>query len=114
MYAAPDPKILLFMANAVKAGKLIIPIGQRLPLADADKAQAAVAQGLAHGKVLLIMGSGEGKEEAEAKIKALLAAYNAALNGSKTDAVMPLYLTDGFFMPPFSQSAIGQAAIRRA
>ena len=114
VYAAPNPKILLFMADAVKAGKLVIPIGQKLPLAEADTAQTLVAQGLAKGKVLLVMGNGGGTEDAEIKIKALLAAYNAALNGSKTDAVMPLYMTDGIFMPPFSQSAIGHAAIRKA
>lgn len=114
VYAAPDPTILLFMADAVKAGKLVIPIGQKLPLADADKAQTAVTQGLAHGKVLLVMGSGNSTERAEEQIKALLAAYNAALNGSKTDLVMPLYMTDGVFMPPYSQSKIGQVAVRRA
>jgi uncharacterized protein (TIGR02246 family) len=114
VYAAPDPKILLFMADAVKAGKLVIPIGQKLPLADADKAQATVAQGLAHGKVLLVIAADAGTEKAEEQVKVLLAAYNSALNDSKTDAVMPLYMADGIFMPPFSQSAIGQAAIRKA
>jgi uncharacterized protein (TIGR02246 family) len=114
VYAVPDPKILLFMADAVKAGKLVIPIGRKLPLADADKAQAAVAQGLAHGKTLLVMDIGDGMAKAEEEIKALLATYNVALNGSKTDLVMPLYMTDGVFMPPYSQSKIGQVAVRRA
>jgi hypothetical protein len=100
VYAAPDPKILLFMADAVKAGKLVIPIGKKLPLTDADKAHDMVSKGLAHGKVLLVIGSGDGAEQAEEKVKALLAAYNAALNDSKTDAVMPLYMADGVFMPP--------------
>jgi uncharacterized protein (TIGR02246 family) len=59
-------------------------------------------------------GHGDGTEQAEEKIKALLAAYNAALNGSKTDLVMPLYMSDGVFMPPYSQSKIGQVAVRSA
>jgi uncharacterized protein (TIGR02246 family) len=50
----------------------------------------------------------------ETAIRAALAAYNAALNGGSTAAVLPLYTSDGIFMPPYSQSAIGQAAIRRA
>lgn len=114
VYSVPDPKILLFMADAVKAGKLVIPIGQRLPLADADKAQAAVAQGSAHGKVLLLMGSGNGTERAEEQIKALLTAYNVALNSSKTELVIPLYMSDGVFMPPYSESVIGHASVRKA
>ncbi len=114
VYAVPDPAILLFMADAVKAGKLIIPISQKMPLADADKAQDIVAKGTAHGKVLLVMGADDEASKAESAVKALLAAYNDALNGSKTEAVMPLYMTDGIFMPPFSQSAIGHAAIREA
>jgi uncharacterized protein (TIGR02246 family) len=47
-------------------------------------------------------------------IRSLLAAYNEALNASSTDAVMPLYAEDGVFMPPYSQSAVGAAAVRRA
>lgn len=47
-------------------------------------------------------------------IRSVLAKYNAALNGGKTTAVLPLYTEDGIFMPPFSKSAIGQAAVRQA
>ena len=47
-------------------------------------------------------------------VTALLAKYNEALNASSTDAVMPLYAEDGVFMPPYSQSAVGLAAVRRA
>jgi hypothetical protein len=36
------------------AGKLIIPIGMKLPLKDAEKGHAAVAKGGA-GKVLLVV-----------------------------------------------------------
>ena len=47
-------------------------------------------------------------------VTALLAKYNEALNASSTDAVMPLYAEDGVFMPPYSESAIGSAAVREA
>jgi uncharacterized protein (TIGR02246 family) len=47
-------------------------------------------------------------------VTALLAKYNEALNASSTDAVMPLYADDGVFMPPYSQSAVGTAAVRKA
>ena len=50
----------------------------------------------------------------EAAIRAVMAVYNAALNGGKTAAVLPLYTADGIFMPPYSQSAAGQDAIRAA
>jgi uncharacterized protein (TIGR02246 family) len=40
----------------------------------------------------------------ETQIRALLATYQDALNASSTAAVMPLYATDGVFMPPFSQA----------
>jgi uncharacterized protein (TIGR02246 family) len=47
-------------------------------------------------------------------VTALLAKYNEALNASSTDAVMPLYAEDGVFMPPYGQSAVGSAAVRKA
>ena len=47
-------------------------------------------------------------------ITALLAKYNDALNASSTDAVMPLYAEDGVFMPPYSPSAVGFEAVRKA
>src|ERR1700739_1893885 len=47
-------------------------------------------------------------------VTALLAKYNEALNASSTDAVMPLYAEDGVFMPPYSQSAVGAEAVRKA
>jgi uncharacterized protein (TIGR02246 family) len=47
-------------------------------------------------------------------VTALFAKYNDALNASSTDAVMPLYAEDGVFMPPYSQSAVGSAAVRNA
>jgi uncharacterized protein (TIGR02246 family) len=50
----------------------------------------------------------------EEAVAALLASYQDALNASNTDAVMRLYSEDGVFMPPYSQSAIGVAAVRQA
>src|ERR1700746_2834409 len=47
-------------------------------------------------------------------VTALLAKYNEALNASSTDAVMRLYAEDGVFMPPYSESAVGSAAVRKA
>ncbi len=47
-------------------------------------------------------------------IMGVLSSYEAALNASNTAAVMPLYAEDGVFMPPYSQSAIGAAAVRQA
>jgi uncharacterized protein (TIGR02246 family) len=47
-------------------------------------------------------------------VTALLAKYNDALNASSTDAVMPLYAEDGVFMPPYSPSAVGAGAVRKA
>jgi len=47
-------------------------------------------------------------------VTALLAKYNEALNASSTEDVMPLYTDDGVFMPPYSPSAVGSAAVRKA
>jgi NADPH:quinone reductase-like Zn-dependent oxidoreductase len=48
-----DAKILEFMAEAVRDGKLIIPISQKLPLKEAAEAQAAAEKG-GGGKILLV------------------------------------------------------------
>jgi uncharacterized protein (TIGR02246 family) len=50
----------------------------------------------------------------EAGIRETMAAYNTALNGGKTAAVLPLYTEDGVFMPPYSQSAVGKSAVATA
>jgi len=50
----------------------------------------------------------------EAAIKSTLASYNVALNAGKTAAVLPLYTDDGVFMPPYTQSAVGKDAVRKA
>jgi NADPH:quinone reductase-like Zn-dependent oxidoreductase len=46
-------KTLEFMAEAVRDGKLVIPISRKLPLSEAAEAQAAAEKGGA-GKVLLV------------------------------------------------------------
>ena len=48
-----DAKTLLHMAQAVSAGKLVIPIDRKLPLKDAAAGHAAVEKGV-NGKVLLL------------------------------------------------------------
>jgi NADPH:quinone reductase-like Zn-dependent oxidoreductase len=48
-----DRKTLEFMAEAVRDGKLIIPISQKLPLSQAAEAQAAAEKG-GLGKILLL------------------------------------------------------------
>jgi|SRR5262249_53944732 len=47
-------------------------------------------------------------------IGSVMSSYEAALNASNTDAVMPLYAEDGVFMAPNNQSVVGKAAVRRA
>ena len=50
----------------------------------------------------------------ETAIREVMAAYNAALNGGKTSAVLPLYTDDSVFMPPYSQPAVEIDAVRKA
>ena len=50
----------------------------------------------------------------ESAIRRVMSSYEEALNASNTAAVLPLYTEDGVFMPPFSQSAVGKAAVRKA
>jgi uncharacterized protein (TIGR02246 family) len=49
-----------------------------------------------------------------AALTKVLARYNAALNASSVDESLALYTDDGVFMPPFSASAVGKDAVRRA
>jgi NADPH:quinone reductase-like Zn-dependent oxidoreductase len=53
VYSSADRKTLEFMAAAVRDGKLVIPIGLRLPLSQAAEGQAAAEKG-GIGKVLLL------------------------------------------------------------
>ena len=48
-----DRETLEFMAEAVRDGKLVIPISLKLPLSEAAKAQATVEKG-GVGKILLV------------------------------------------------------------
>jgi uncharacterized protein (TIGR02246 family) len=47
-------------------------------------------------------------------ITEVLAKYNDALNASSTDAVMRIYAEEGVFMAPYSPSAVGSEALRKA
>jgi len=53
VYSTADRKTLEFMAEAVRDGKLVIPIGPKLPLSHASEAQAAAEKG-GIGKILLL------------------------------------------------------------
>jgi NADPH:quinone reductase-like Zn-dependent oxidoreductase len=53
MQVSSDPALLLTMAEAVQKGAFSIPLGQKFPLQDASKAQAAAEKGSA-GKILLL------------------------------------------------------------
>jgi NADPH:quinone reductase-like Zn-dependent oxidoreductase len=53
VFVKPDTKTLQFMAEAVRDGKLVIPISRKLPLSKAAEAQAAAEKG-GVGKVLLV------------------------------------------------------------
>jgi NADPH:quinone reductase-like Zn-dependent oxidoreductase len=48
-----DRTTLEFMGEAVRDGKLVIPISRKLPLRDAAEAQATAEKGAA-GKILLV------------------------------------------------------------
>ena len=53
VFSSFDRATLEFMAEAVRDGKLVVPIAERLPLSKAAEAQAAVEKGSA-GKILLV------------------------------------------------------------
>jgi NADPH:quinone reductase-like Zn-dependent oxidoreductase len=53
MQAKPAPATLIRMAEAVRTGRLVIPLGQRFALGDASKAHSAAEKGAA-GKLLLL------------------------------------------------------------
>jgi NADPH:quinone reductase-like Zn-dependent oxidoreductase len=54
VYATPNAKVLHFMAEAVRDGKLRIPISRKFPLSNAAEAQAVAEKG-ASGKILLVV-----------------------------------------------------------
>lgn len=49
-----DPETLVYMANAVKDGRMKIPIAQKLPLKEAREGHIAMEKGVA-GKILLVV-----------------------------------------------------------
>jgi len=53
VYSTPNPKVLQLMAEAVRDGRLIIPISLKLPLSQAAEAHIAAERG-GIGKVLLL------------------------------------------------------------
>jgi NADPH:quinone reductase-like Zn-dependent oxidoreductase len=53
MQVHPDVEMLVYMAEAVRDGKLAIPIRENFPLSEARKAHAAAEQGRG-GKILLL------------------------------------------------------------
>jgi uncharacterized protein (TIGR02246 family) len=55
-----------------------------------------------------------GKPADESAVRALLASYSDALNAGSSDAALALYAQDGVFMPPYSESAVGKEAVRKA
>jgi NADPH:quinone reductase-like Zn-dependent oxidoreductase len=52
--ATPDASLLRKMADAVRDGQLVIPIGRRMRLSEAGEAQALAEKGSLRGKILLI------------------------------------------------------------
>lgn len=52
--ATPDASLLRQMADAVRDGKLIIPIARRMKLTEAGEAQSLAEKGSVGGKILLI------------------------------------------------------------
>jgi uncharacterized protein (TIGR02246 family) len=59
-------------------------------------------------------GASDTTADVKQAVTRVLSSYEAALNASDTNAVMPLYAEDGVFMPQHSQSAVGSAAVRQA
>jgi NADPH:quinone reductase-like Zn-dependent oxidoreductase len=52
--ATPDASLLRQMADAVRDGKLVIPIARRMRLSEAGEAQTLAEKGSVRGKILLI------------------------------------------------------------
>jgi uncharacterized protein (TIGR02246 family) len=90
--------------SALKRGLVVVSVAATCGVVGHTTARAADSCDL----------SAAARAEAEAGIKETMAAYNAALNGGQTAAVLPLYTDDGIFMPPYSESAVGKEAVRKA
>jgi uncharacterized protein (TIGR02246 family) len=92
------------MWSALKRGLVAVSVAAACGFGGHSGARAANTCSLSRAAVA----------EAEAGVKETMLAYNAALNGGKTAAVLPLYTDDGVFMPPYSESAVGKEAVRKA
>jgi NADPH:quinone reductase-like Zn-dependent oxidoreductase len=57
VYTQVDTETLLYMTRAVRDGKLVIPIGRKMPLKSAAEGHAVVAKGGA-GKIVLVVDEG--------------------------------------------------------
>jgi uncharacterized protein (TIGR02246 family) len=90
--------------SALKRGLVVVSVAATCGYVGNTAARAAESCGL----------SAAARAEAEAGIRETMRAYNAALNGGQTAAVLPLYTDDGIFMPPYSESAVGKAAVKNA
>lgn len=90
--------------SALRRGLIVVSVAATCGFVGHTTARAADSCGL----------NAAARAEAETGIKETLAAYNAALNGGQTAAVLPLYTDDGIFMPPYSDSAVGKEAVRKA
>jgi uncharacterized protein (TIGR02246 family) len=90
--------------SVLKRGLVVASVAATCGFVGHTKAHAAGSCGL----------SAAAQAEVEVGIKDTMAAYNAALNGGQTGAVLPLYTDDGVFMPPYSQSAVGKEAVKSA
>jgi hypothetical protein len=52
--ATPDASLLRHMADAVRDGKLVIPIARKMRIGEAGEAQTLAEKGSVGGKILLI------------------------------------------------------------
>jgi NADPH:quinone reductase-like Zn-dependent oxidoreductase len=53
VFSKENPEILVYMAEAVRVGRLSIPISQKLPLKEARQGHSTMEKGIA-GKILLV------------------------------------------------------------
>ena len=90
--------------SALRRGLVVVSVAATSGFVGHTTARAADSCGL----------NAVARAEAETGIKETMAAYNAALNGGQTAAILPLYTDDGIFMPPYSDSSVGKEAVRKA
>jgi uncharacterized protein (TIGR02246 family) len=101
------------MTAIVKPHSTLSGLMRALVVAVVGVAFASAGHSMAHAADSCSL-SAAAKADTEAGIKETMAEYNAALNSGRTAAVLTLYTDDGVFMPPYSESAVGKAAVRQA